>query len=131
MHLLAAATYQASPASLFQAIASGQVWQLTGAQDIAFEFREGGLFKLGFGARGVISGAFLQIVPAESVVLTWHVAGFERPDEASEVMFTVSSAAHGAQLEIEHRNIASRDSLRAKSFAWDAILQQLTDILTQ
>lgn len=129
MHLLAAATYQASPESLFQAIASGQVFQLTGAEDIVFEFREGGSFALGFGARGSISGTFVQIVPGQSVLLSWCMTGFERPDEITEVAFAVNALNGGSQLEVEHRMIVSRESLRAQSFAWDEILHGLTALL--
>ena len=76
---------------------------LTGAGDIQSNFVPGGAFCLMFRNRGAISGQFSRIT-ADSVMLDWNVAGFQRPDETgTAVEIRIAQNESGSTVHLEHR----------------------------
>jgi hypothetical protein len=111
---------------LFDSIADGTLFWLTGAKEVFFEFFEGSPFQLSFGEQGGIYGRLLRIERPNRMEFSWAVRGFGRADEHSTVSLRLSPLSSGAsEIEICHENILSEQSLEAKTSAWEEILFEL------
>ena len=118
--------YTESHENIFLRIQDGSLFRLTGADEVTFDFSEGGRFELSFKGRGRISGRFLKIIPISRVVMEWDVEGFGRPDErGTTVWITLLENDARTTLTIEHREIPTEESANSKKKAWKEILHGL------
>ena len=117
--------YKSSAEEIFRLIEKGVLFKLTGADEIAFDFRERGTFSFSFKNRGNISGEFARIIPNEKIVLKWNVNGFEREDESTKVDISITEKTAGVSVTVSHYEIKSEKSATAKQKAWAEILLAL------
>jgi uncharacterized protein YndB with AHSA1/START domain len=117
--------YNAEKTKVFELIKSGVLFELTGANEISFDFWEGGTFQLIFSDRGEISGTINEIVNDERIVLNWNVNGFGREPERNT---TVVISLHDATtLNIHHSKIMNHEAKEAKIRAWSEILNEIKE----
>jgi uncharacterized protein YndB with AHSA1/START domain len=121
-------SYPVSAAELFELIKTGTLFELTGADEIHFDFWEGGHFKLIFNNRGEIFGIILHIIPNEKIVLDWNVDGFEKEPERNTQVTISLKEDQETTLSIDHTGILIPEAVAAKERAWKEILQDLRAI---
>jgi uncharacterized protein YndB with AHSA1/START domain len=115
--------YETSAERIFELIKSGALFELTGADEINFDFWEGGSFHLLFKNRGHIDGTFEQIIPQKKILLNWNVEGFERLSEHDTKAILLIEG--NATLTVEHSGIKNAEATSAKKKAWIEILRDL------
>lgn len=128
--------YATSASVLFSAIADGTLFELTGANDVSLDFRDGGEYYLDFGERNgkhcFITGQFTSIIPDTLVILTWNVAGFRSdPDVDTVVTFAIAGSNGSSKLSLTHEDIKSQESADGKSQGWKEVLDDLEARLPQ
>lgn len=124
--------FNTTPGNLFALIQKGVLFKLTGADEIEFDFREGGVFSLKFSERGHIFGSFEKIIPDEKIVLYWNVKGFYSNDEIdTEVDITIKKLETESYtlLTINHTGKMEEKSFQAKKSAWKEILSEIDNEL--
>jgi uncharacterized protein YndB with AHSA1/START domain len=119
----------ANAAEVFSLVSSEKFMKLTGADEIEFDFREGGAFRLNFRGRGEISGTVEEIIPYHRIALDWNVKGFSRPDEEHTRVTILLGSTKGTDVSIEHSGIKSEEAAGAKRKAWSEILDELKKLL--
>jgi len=119
---------KASADKVFNLIAMGKIFELTGSTNIDFKFKENHAFKLCFGNKGIITGIFKRI-RSHSIELSWNVEGFNRDPEQSIVIFRIDpTSQEESELEVSHQQISSEMSLLDKKNAWQQILEKFVEI---
>lgn len=110
---------------VFKRIEDGTVFDLTGADEITFYFKEGGAFSLLFHERGEIFGTITKIIPDEKVEMLWNVTGFDKPEERNtELTLSIESIEEDkTQLSVLNTGIKNKESFEAKQRAWKEILE--------
>ena len=119
----------ANVTAVFNFLGTEKFMSLTGADEIAYDFREGGEFRLSFGSRGEIFGTVEEIIPYHRIVLNWNVTGFNRPEETDTKVIILMTTAKGTTLSIEHSEIKNEEAGDAKRIAWREILSELKKLL--
>ena len=119
--------YNISPHQLFQKIEDGTIFDLTGADEITFYFKEDGAFSLLFHERGEIFGTITKIIPDEKVEMVWNVTGFDKPDERNTLLEVIIEKIdeNKSRLTIINSEIQNKESFDAKERAWKEILEDL------
>ena len=87
--------------------------------------RPGGEFTLDI--EGIpVRGRYLEVVPAERVVVSWGHAGSETlPPDSTQVQFTLTPAPGGGTLvEVEHRNLPT-EHLPCHRIGWPMVSERL------
>jgi uncharacterized protein YndB with AHSA1/START domain len=115
--------------SVFNLLGTEKFMSLTGANEITFDFREGGEFKLSFPGRGEIFGTVDEIIPYHRIVLDWNVTGFNMPDETNTKVIILMVTSKGTTVSIEHSEIKNEEAADAKRNAWKGILSNLKKLL--
>jgi uncharacterized protein YndB with AHSA1/START domain len=115
--------------TVFNFLSTEKFMSLTGADQIVYDFREGGEFRLSFQGRGEISGIVEEIIPYHRIVLQWNVTGFNRPDETDTKVIILMTTAKGTTVSIEHSEIKNEGAAEAKRKAWKEILSALKKLL--
>ena len=119
----------ANVTSVFNFLGTERFMSLTGADEILYDFREGGEFKLSFRGRGEISGTIEEIIPYHRIVLRWNVTGFNKPDETDTRVIILMTTDKGTMVSIEHSEIKNEEAAEAKRKAWKEILSALKKLL--
>lgn len=117
--------------TVFNFLGTEKFMSLTGADQIVYDFREGGEFKLSFRGRGEISGTIEEIIPYHRIVLNWNVTGFSRPDETNTKVIILMTTSSGTTVSIEHSEIKNEEAAEAKRKAWREILTVLKKMLEE
>src|ERR1044071_8464394 len=117
-NLEVSAIYNAPASEIFEAFKNGLFFSLTGADDIRFEFSEGGSFEFHFTGRGRIYGKVGQIIADEKMVMDWNVEGFNMENEyVTRVTISLDTAVR-TTATIMHENIPTSASQAMKKRAW-------------
>src|SRR5438067_6217780 len=95
-------SFSVSAEAVFELVKSGMLFELTGADEINFDFWEGGVFHLLFKDRGHIDGTFVEIIPASKILLSWNVEGFGKPSENDTKVSVSIEENENTTLTIEH-----------------------------
>jgi len=109
-------------------IQEGNLFKLTGADKIEFDFREEGSFILIFNGRGQIDGKFVKIIPDKLIELSWNVTGFGRTPEINSKVLISINEDEKSSITILHTDIQNHDGALAKQTAWTEILFELENI---
>ena len=126
-HISVSRDYAASAEEIYSLIEKGRLFELTGADEIKYDFSENGPFELKFKDRGTIHGQILKLIPSEKVVLEWDVDGFGmEPERDTKVWITILHSNGHTTVTIEHREIPTEESAMAKKKAWTEILGKLS-----
>ncbi len=126
LEIVVTGEYEAKPDELFDLISKGNLFRLTGADQINFDFQKNGLFKFEFTNRGIISGSFTEIIPGKKISMLWNVSGFGRENEnGTEVVISISEKNNHTSVEVRHSDILNAPSAEAKQRAWTEILNNL------
>jgi uncharacterized protein YndB with AHSA1/START domain len=115
--------------TVFNFLGTEKFMSLTGADQIVYDFREGGEFRLSFQGRGEISGIVEEIIPYHRIVLQWNVNGFNRPDETDTKVIILMTTAKVTTISIEHSEIKNEEAAEAKRKAWREILVEVKKLL--
>lgn len=123
-------SFNADTLTIVNLFKDGTIFKLTGADEINFDFYEGGKFLLTFKDRGKIYGEFTKISNSEQI-LEWNVEGFNRPPEKNTIL-KISFLQYGEKcnLILEHSLIKFKDAADAKYNAWLEILCEVEKILS-
>lgn len=121
--------FNANATSVFNLLNSEKFWKLTGADEIEFDYREGGSFMLRFRGRGEISGTVIEIIPYHRMTLNWNVNGFNRPEEKDTELIILIGTGNGTTVSIEHSRIANEEAADAKRKSWKEILEGMKRLL--
>lgn len=119
----------ANVTAVFNLLGTEKFMSLTGADEILYDFREGGEFKLSFRGRGEIYGIIEEIIPYHRIVVRWNVTGFNRPDETDTRVIILMTTDKGTMLSVEHSEIKNEESADAKRKAWKELLSALKKLL--
>jgi len=115
-------TYNANTNAILNLFKDGTIFKLTGADEINFDFCEGGKFLLVFNNRGKIFGSFIKITK-DKLILDWNVEGFNRPCEINTLLdISFTQNGNKCSLNLEHTKIFNKESAEAKNIAWREIL---------
>jgi len=115
--------------AVFNFLGTEKFMTLTGADQIAYDFREGGEFRLSFRGRGEIYGTVEEIIPYHRIVLKWNVTGFNRTDETDTKVIILMTTAKFTTLSIEHSEIKNEEVAEMKRKAWKEILVETKKLL--
>ena len=120
-------TYNSAPNELFQKIEDGTLFDLTGADEITFYFKEDGAFSLLFHNRGEIFGTITKIIPDEKVEMLWNVTGFDKPEERNtELTLSIEKIDDNkTTLSVLNTGIKHKEAYDAKEKAWKEIFEDL------
>ena len=120
-------TYTSTPHELFSRIEDGTLFDLTGADEITFYFKEDGAFSLLFIDRGEIFGTIKKIIPNEKVEMIWNVTGFDKPEERNtELVLSMElTEENKTWFSVLNTGIKHKDAFEAKERAWKEILEDL------
>ena len=119
----------ANVTSVFNFLGTEKFMSLTGANEIVYDFREGGEFRLSFPGRGEIFGTIDEIIPYHRIDLRWNVTGFNRPDETDTRVIILMTSSKGTMVSIEHSEIKNEEAAEAKRKAWKEILGEVKKML--
>ena len=118
--------YSTSKRNIFNLISNGTFFHLTGADQVIFDFKKKGSFRLQFKERGTIYGTFEEIIPDQRIALNWNVNGFGRDEEVNtKVIIALHKLDDGSVIEINHSGIRNKVSANAKQRAWTEIVRGL------
>jgi hypothetical protein len=123
-------TYNANPGVIFELFKNNTVFKLTGADMVENDFIPGGLFRLTFNNRGVISGRFIEIT-SHRITAAWNVTGFEKPDEAdTSLQIEITGEDNHCVFNLNHTHIKFKAAAEAKQRAWTEISDAIEMYLT-
>jgi uncharacterized protein YndB with AHSA1/START domain len=136
--VLARVEIAAPPERVYRALTSDEIVKWWGSPEAytteswSADFRVGGAWKaMGRGADGVafsVSGAFLELVPARKVVMTW-LADWDGGKE-TRVTYLLDPIAAGTRLTLRHEGFSDRgESCEQHGAGWESILAWLADFL--
>lgn len=119
--------YKSSSQEVFAKIEDGTLFDLTGADEITFYFKEEGAFSFLFHNRGEIFGTITKIIHNEKVEMLWNVTGFDKPEERNtELTITIEKTDDNmATLSVLNTGIKHKEAYEAKERAWKEILEDL------
>jgi len=119
--------YNATPHQIFRKIEDGTVFDLAGADEITFYFKEDGAFSLLFHNRGEIFGTITKIIPDEKVEMLWNVTGFDKPEERNTRLELIIEPMEENKscLTVLNTGIINKESFEAKERAWKEILEDI------
>ena len=117
--------YNSTGHEIFAAIEDGTLFDLTGADEITFYFKEDGVFSFLFHERGEIFGRFTKIDPYKNVMMDWNVIGFDKPDERDTKLELSIEQEEGnkSRLTVLNTEIKTEVSFEAKKTSWQEILE--------
>lgn len=120
-------TYSHSPKEIFKKIEDGTLFDLTGADEITFSFKEGGAFSLLFNNRGEIFGTITKIIPNEIVMMIWNVVGFGNANERDTILELIIDKIeeNKSRLTVVNSGIINKQSFDKKERSWIEILEDL------
>ncbi len=120
-------TYNCCPEKVFKKIEDVTLFNLTGADDITFVFKEDGAFSFLFNNRGEIFGMITKIIPNEIVLINWNVVGFDNTDERDTKLELIIDKIdeNKSRLTIVNSGISNKKSFDKKEKAWIEILEDL------
>ena len=117
--------FNTSSEVIFNLFRDSKVFQLTGADEINFDFETGKAFSLNFLNRGHIHGKFLSISKNE-LLLQWNVDGFSKPSETDTFLqITLNDIDGKCNLVLRHDRIRHKEAADAKEKAWTEILNKI------
>lgn len=119
--------YNSTSNQIFKKIEDGTVFDLTGADEITFYFKEDGAFSLLFHERGEIFGTITKIITDEKIEMLWNVTGFDKPEERNTILEIIIERIdeNKSRLAIINSGIQNKESFDAKESAWKEILEDL------
>jgi uncharacterized protein YndB with AHSA1/START domain len=134
--VLASVEVAASPARVFQALASNEItdwWVRPGVFDTrewTGDVRPGGRWRASGMTRGepyVQEGEFLEVESPRWLVHTWEGVG--KQGVASTVTYLLEPIDGRTRVTLRHLGFASRDRCQAFAIGWETSLERLAEIL--
>jgi uncharacterized protein YndB with AHSA1/START domain len=134
--VLASVEVAASPARVFQALASKEItgwWVRPGVFDTrewTGDVRAGGRWRASGMTRGqpyVQEGEFLEVESPRWLVHTWESAG--KAGVASTVTYLLEPIDGRTRVTLRHLGFASREMCQAFAIGWETSLERLAEIL--
>ncbi|MGE0633353.1 MAG: SRPBCC domain-containing protein [Pseudobdellovibrionaceae bacterium] len=119
--------YYCSQEKLWNAIAEGQLFILTGADQktASFEFKKTGKISLNWNDYSTsMTGEFLEITPMSKVVLTWNTS----QKVNSTVFLTIQPFEKYCELNLRHE-FPSGTETKAYDWGWDESMYDLKELL--
>lgn len=91
------------------------------------EPRAGGLFRVEFNGRDVVSGRYVEITPHSRVVFTWGWEGpaSPLPPGASTVEITLTADAAGTLVHLRHSGLPTPEAVHSHTEGWEHFLPRL------
>ena len=125
---------KARPAIVFEALVTAEGMALWYGPDdgpvliAESDPRVGGRFRVRFrmrdGSEHEASGAYLELVPAERVVISWRWQGGEDPGE-SRIEMRLRAVAEGTELTFTHSLLANEETRGTHLQGWTGALDKL------
>lgn len=101
--------------------------------DVEMEFVVGGRYAIVMplpdGSVHTTAGVYQEIIPNESIVMTWHCDAFEDPESLVEVRFTASDS--GTDIHLIHKTFDSDETCDAHRGGWETCLGGLGEYLNK
>jgi uncharacterized protein YndB with AHSA1/START domain len=132
-------TYDAAPERVYEAWTTPELAeQFLGPNDIGAEVemdvRDGGTYRIAMlradGERWIVGGTYREVRPARRLQMTWR---WQEDDPADEhdtlVTLEFNPLEGGTELILTHEQFASEDSRTGHAHGWEAILDQLREVL--
>ena len=124
----------ASPETVWGFLVDPEKQQRWMGQDVTFDLRPGGAYRMEIIPTHVASGEFVEIDRPRRLVYTW---GWEpRPDGeanpvtpgSSTVEIDLVPAGEGTRLRFVHRDLPSAEAVESHSHGWDHYLARLKTV---
>ena len=95
--------------------------------DVEMEFVVGGRYSIVMplpdGSVHTTVGVYQEIVPNETIVMTWRCDAFDDPESLVEVQF--KAADGGTDIHVNHKTFESAETCDAHRGGWEACLAGL------
>ena len=124
----------ASPGAVWGFLVDPEKQQRWMGQDVTFDLRQGGAYRMEIIPMHVASGEFVEIDPPRRLVYTWGWEPHEGADPnavppgSSTVEIDLVPAGQGTRLRFVHRDLPSAEAAESHSHGWDHYLARLQTV---
>lgn len=117
----------ASPATVFSFFTDAERWTSWQGVDGEVDARPGGAFRIRMPGAQVASGQFVEVVPAQRLVITWGWEGEAPPvpPGSTTVVIELEPAETGTLLRLTHSGLAPGPVAEHHREGWERYLERL------
>ena len=117
----------ASPPTIFSFFTDAERWISWQGVDGEIDARPGGAFRIRMPGAQVASGRFVEVVPAQRLVITWGWEGEAPPvpPGSTTVVIELEPAGTGTLLRLTHTGLASEPVAEHHREGWELYLERL------
>jgi uncharacterized protein YndB with AHSA1/START domain len=124
----------ARPETVWDFLVDPEKQQRWMGQDVTFDLRPGGAYRMEIIPTHVASGVFVEIDPPRRLVYTWGWEPREGaepnpvPPGSSKVEIDLVRDGEGTRLRFVHRDLPSAEAAESHSHGWDHYLERLKTV---